>query len=72
MIGRFQTEHEQGWDCTFGMNPKGGMDDHEIESYIPNSILPLYPNTLNRPGKRLILKCNSGPGQLQIDLKAKL
>jgi len=71
-IGKFGTEHERGWDCTFGMNTKGGMDDSEFESYIMNSILPLYPNTLDRPGKRLILKCDSGPGQLQIDLLAKL
>jgi hypothetical protein len=71
-IGKFGTEHEQGWDCTFGMNTKGGMDDEEFESYIINSILPLYPNTLDRPGKRLILKCDSGPGRLQIDLLAKL
>ena len=54
------------------MNAKGGMDDCEFESYIINSILPLYPNTLDRPGKRLILKCDSGPGRLQIDLLAKL
>ena len=72
MIGCFGTKHEQGWDCTFGMNVKGGMDDHEFESYILNSILPLYLNTLDRPGKRLILKCNRGPGRLQIDLLAKL
>ena len=48
------------------------MDDHEFESYILNSISPLYPNTLDRPGKRLILKWDCGPGQLQIDLLAKL
>ena len=54
------------------MNTKGGMDDSEFESYIINSILPLYPKTLDRPGKRLILKCDSGPGRLQIDLLAKL
>jgi hypothetical protein len=71
-IGKFGTEHERGWDCTFGLNTKGGMDDREFELYITNSILPLYPNTLDRPGKRLILKCDSGPGRLQIDLLAKL
>ncbi len=71
VIGIFGTEHEQGWDCTFGMNAKGGMDNHEFESYILNLILPLYPNILDRPGKRLILKYNSGPGRLQIVLLAK-
>jgi hypothetical protein len=37
-----------------------------------NFILPLYPNTPDKPGKRLILKCNSGPGRLLVDLLAKL
>ena len=40
--------------------------------YIINSILPLNPNTLDRPGKRLILKFDSGSGRLQIDLLVKL
>jgi hypothetical protein len=48
------------------------MDDREFELYITNSILHLYPNTMDRPGKRLIMKCDSGPGRLQIDLLAKL
>ncbi len=48
------------------------MDDKEFKWYIMNLILPLYPNTLDRPGKRLILKCDNGPGRLQVDLLAKL
>ena len=72
VIGQFGTACEQAWDCTFGLNTKWGMDDREFELYIINSILPLYPNTLDRPGKRLVLKCDSGPGRLQIDLLAKL
>ncbi len=72
VIGQFGTDSERAWDCTFGLNTKGGMDDWEFELYMTNSILPFYPNTLDRPGKRLILKCDSGPGQLQIDLLAKL
>jgi hypothetical protein len=61
VIGQFGTDSERAWDCTFGLNTKGGMDDREFELYIINSILPLYPNTLDRPGKRLILKCDSIP-----------
>jgi hypothetical protein len=72
VLGKFGTEEERSWDCTFGLNTKGGMDDREFEEYIMNSILPLYPNTRDRPGKRIILKCDSGPGRLQIELLAKL
>jgi hypothetical protein len=72
VIGQFETANEWAWDCTFGLNTKGEMDYWKFELYITNSILPHYPNTLDRPGKRLILKCNSGPGRLQIDLLAKL
>jgi hypothetical protein len=72
VIGKFGTKSEREWDITFSLNTKGGMEDQEFELYIINLILPLYPNTLDSPGRRLILKCDSGPGQLQINLLAKL
>ncbi len=72
VLGKFGTVEERSWDCTFGLNTKGRMDDKEFEEYVTNSILPLYPNTRDRPGSRLLLKCNSGPGRLQIELLAKL
>ena len=72
VVGKFGTDAERSWDCTFGLNTKGGMDDCEFEQYVMNSILPLYPNTRDRPGHRLLLKCDSGPGRLQIGLLAKL
>ena len=37
-----------------------------------NYILPLFPKNCNKPGHRLLLKCDSGPGRLQIELLAKL
>jgi len=49
------------------------MDDEEFKQYIGNSILPLYPNTRDKPGHRLLLKCDSsGPGWLQVELLAQL
>ena len=59
------TDTETSWDCTFGLNTRGGMDDCEFEKYVMNSILPFYPKTRDRPGHRLLLKCDSGPGRLQ-------
>jgi hypothetical protein len=66
------TDSERSWDPTFGLDTKGGMDDDEFEQYVLNSILPLYPNMRNRPGHRLLMKCDSGPRCLQVALLAKL
>jgi hypothetical protein len=72
VIGKFGHDHEKDFDVTFGLNTKGGMDDDEFKHYVLNSILPLYPNTRDKPGHRLLLKCDSGPGRLQIELLAQL
>ena len=45
------------------MNEKGGMTDNEFDKYIDNSILPLYPDLEDTPGKRVLLKVDSGPGR---------
>ncbi len=72
VVGKFGTKAETSWDCTFGLNTKGGMDDREFVQYVTNSILPLYPETRDRKGHRLLLKCDSGPGRLQVELLAQL
>jgi hypothetical protein len=54
---------ERIWPCTIGMNEKGGMTDDEFEKYIDNSIVPLYPDLEDMPGKRVLLKVDSGPGR---------
>jgi hypothetical protein len=72
VIGRFGTDNERSWGVPYGFNTKGEMYNHKFEQYLLNSILPLYPHTCDRPGKRLFLKCNSRPGHLQIQLLAKL
>ena len=44
----------------------------EFAKYIWNSIMPLYPNAAPEKGKWVILKCDSGPGRLNLDLLADL
>jgi len=56
----------------YGMNEKGGMDEEEFAKYIRNSIMPLYPNASPEKGKWVVLKCDSGPGRLNLDLLADL
>jgi len=61
--GRFGCVEERRWPCTIGMNEKGGMTDDEFEKYIDNSIALLYPDLADTPGKRVLLKVDSGPGR---------
>jgi len=60
--GRFGCTEERIWPCTIGMNEKGGMTDDEFEKYIDISIVPLYPDLEDTPGKHVLLKVDSGPG----------
>ena len=60
------------WPTTIGLNEKGGMDEDEFEKYILNSILPLYPDVEDKDGKRVIIKIDSGPGRLNMNLLARL
>jgi hypothetical protein len=45
------------------MNEKGGMNDEEFERYINNTIIPLFPDMEDTPGKRVLLKVDSRPGR---------
>jgi len=72
VIGNFGHDDVKDFDSTFGLNTKGGMDNEEFKQYIVNSILPLYPNTRDKPGHLLLLKCDSGSGRLQVKLLAQL
>jgi hypothetical protein len=58
--------------CTFGMNEKAGMNAVELNKYITNSILPLFPDLEDTPGKRILLKVDSGPGRTNLDMLADL
>ncbi|KAL3771166.1 hypothetical protein ACHAWU_004789 [Discostella pseudostelligera] len=57
---------------SIGMNEKGGMDEEEFAKYICNAIMPLYPNASPEKGKWVLLKCDSGPGRMNLDLLAEL
>ena len=65
--GKFGNDEEKLWPVTFGMNPKGGMDEAEFEKYLSNSIFPLYPDVKDVMGKRVMLKVDSGAGRLNME-----
>ncbi len=60
--GKFGCTEERSWPCTIRMNEEGGMTDVEFKKYINNSIVPLYPDLEDMPGKCVLLKVDSGPG----------
>jgi len=51
------------WPCTIRMNEKDGMTDDKFEKYIDNSIILLYPDLEDTPGKHVLLKVDSSPGR---------
>jgi len=60
-----------------GMMPKHAfellvrMTDDEFEKYIDNSIIPLYPDLKDTPGKCVLLGVDSGPGRNGRELLVK-
>ncbi len=68
----FGFEEERLFPITFGQNEKGGMDSEEIKKYVLGSIIPLYPTARDKPGHRVILKVDSGPSRMNLNLLARL
>jgi hypothetical protein len=62
ILVKFGYKEKQERPCTFGMNEKAGMNSIELDKYIANSILPLFPDMEDVAGKRVLLKVDSGPG----------
>ena len=62
-LGRFGCAEERIWPCTIRMNEKGRMTDDEFKKYIDNSIIPLYPDLEDTPGKRILLKVDFSLGR---------
>ena len=56
---------------TVAMNLKGRMDEREFSSYFLNSIVPLFLNAQDVPGKRVIMKVDSGPGRIELGFLAE-
>jgi hypothetical protein len=70
--GQFGCAEVRLWPVTFGANEKGGMGTEEIKKYVMNSIVPLYPHTRNQRGNCVMLKVDSGPGMMNLNLLARL
>ena len=70
--GTFGHAEPMLFPVSVGVNDKGGMDDKEFESYLLNMMHCLYPDASDTPGKRVMIKLDSGPGRSNVDLLARL
>ena len=71
ICGKFGCEEVRLWTVSFGMNTKGGTDEHKFDMYLLNAIFPLLPDTKDHKWKRVFLKVDSGPGSLNVQLLCK-
>jgi hypothetical protein len=55
------------YPCTFGVNKKGGMNTEQLCEYITH-IRHLCPDTVDAPGKRILIKVDCGPVRYDEDL----
>ncbi len=72
MRGKFGCEEERTWPVSFRQNEKGGMDEEEFAEYLFNSIVPLFSPAKDKPGHCVLLKVDSGPGRMNLNLLLKL
>ena len=72
VIGKFGWAEKCTWPVLFGQNEKGGMDSKEFAKYLFTSIVTLFPHVKDKPGHRVLLNVDSGPGWMNLNLLAKL
>ncbi len=72
VLGKFGCDKVKAWPITFGTNEKGGMDNKEFAKYMQGSIVPLFPDAVDEPGRRVLLKVDSGPGRMNLKLLTTL
>lgn len=69
---RYGYSKRRAFDVGFGMNPKGGMAKDSFFKYCVEYLTYLYPDAEDVPGRRVLLKLDSGPGRFNPDLQARL
>jgi hypothetical protein len=71
-VVQFGWEEKRRMPCTFGLNERAGMNAIELDKYISKAILPLYPDVEDKPKKGVIIKVDSGPGRMNLEMLARL
>jgi hypothetical protein len=72
IVGQFGLSEEISCPVLLRANEKGGMDEKEFTNYLGTAIMPLYPAAAPENQNWVILKCDSGPGRMNIELLTDL
>ena len=72
ICGKFGFDQVTERGVTANCNMKAGMGVEEFCKYVEDCIVPLYPDAEDKPGKRVLLIVDSGPGQTQVEMLAHL
>jgi len=72
VLVKFGLEEKKPMPCTFGMNERAGMNGIELKKHVKNSMLPLHLDAACEELRRVLLKLDSGPGQMNIEMLANL
>ncbi len=64
----FGHETKQLFPISIGLNNKGGMDNKEFFDYLKKLIMKIFPDATPEKGQWGVIKCDSGPGQLNHNL----
>ena len=59
-------------ECTVNCNYKAGMDAVEFSIYLQTSVMPLYPDAQDTPGKIVLIIVDSGTVRLDLYMLATL
>ena len=70
--GRWGFDEVTERGVTANCNMKAGMDVEKFCKYVEDCIVPLYPDAADKPGKRVLLIVDSGPGRTQVEMLARL
>jgi hypothetical protein len=70
--GKYGFEQVTQRGVTANCNAKAVMDVEEFDKYVMKCIVPLYPDAEDKPGKRVLLLLDSGPGRTQVEMLARL
>ena len=54
----------------YGVNERRGMDEEHFEKYVDQNVAWLFPDAADVAGKRVIFKCDGGPGRMNVKLVA--
>jgi hypothetical protein len=56
---------------SFASSPKGGMNKNIFRNWMLTQVLPLWPDLADLPGRRVVLKADSGPGRMATEFLAE-